>query len=194
MNKSNLRALLTPIVLALAIVLGMMINRFLPDRGQMSVAAGVYPQMGNKLDVILGMIQHSYVDTVNMTELIENSIPIILNDLDPHTIYIPAKDMQRANEGIIGNFGGVGVQFYKYLDTVTAEKAGILDGDRIIRVGDSVVAGVNKNTDQIMAMMRGEFGSKVDLTIVRRGEPKPIKKTVTRGSIPVKSVDVAYAQ
>ena len=201
MNKSNLRALLTPIVLALAIVLGMMINRFLPDRGQMSVAAGVYPQMGNKLDVILGMIQHSYVDTVNMTELIENSIPIILNDLDPHTIYIPAKDMQRANEGIIGNFGGVGVQFYKYLDTVTvvkvvpggpSEKAGILDGDRIIRVGDSVVAGVNKNTDQIMAMMRGEFGSKVDLTIVRRGEPKPIKKTVTRGSIPVKSVDVAY--
>ena len=159
MNKSNLRALLTPIVLALAIVLGMMINRFLPDRGQMSVAAGVYPQMGNKLDVILGMIQHSYVDTVNMTELIENSIPIILNDLDPHTIYIPAKDMQRANEGIIGNFGGVGVQFYKYLDTVTvvkvvpggpSEKAGILDGDRIIRVGDSVVAGVNKNTDQII--------------------------------------------
>ena len=80
MNKSNLRALLTPIVLALAIVLGMMINRFLPDRGQMSVASGGYPQVGNKLDVILGMVQHSYVDTVNMTELIENSIPLILND------------------------------------------------------------------------------------------------------------------
>ena len=101
MNKSNLRALLTPIVLALAIVLGMMINRFLPDRTRIPVPVGGYPQVGNKLDVILGMVQHSYVDTVNMTELIENSIPVILNDLDPHTIYIPAKDMQRANEGIV---------------------------------------------------------------------------------------------
>lgn len=73
-----------------------------------------------------------------------------------------------------------------------SEKAGVKDGDRIIRVGDSIVAGVNMDTNRIMAMMRGELGSKVDLTIVRRGEPQPIKKTITRGSIPVKSVDVAY--
>lgn len=202
MNKSNLRALLTPIVLALAIVFGMMLNRFLPDRGQVSASSEMFlPVTGSKLDLIINMIQHSYVDTVDTREIVENAIPVILKDLDPHTVYIPAKDMQRANEGIVGNFGGVGVQFYKYLDTVTvvkvvpggpSEKAGIMDGDRIVRVGDSVVAGVNKNTDQIMAMMRGELGTKVELTIVRRGEPKPIKKEIIRGSIPVKSVDVAY--
>lgn len=202
MNRSNLRALLTPIVLALAIVFGMMLNRFLPDRGTVSASSEMFlPVTGSKLDLIINMIQHSYVDTVDTKEIVENAIPVILKDLDPHTVYIPAKDMQRANEGIVGNFGGIGVQFYKYLDTVTvvkvvpggpSEKAGIMDGDRIVRVGDSVVAGVNKNTDQIMAMMRGELGTKVELTIVRRGESKPIKKEVIRGSIPVKSVDVAY--
>ena len=95
--------------------------------------------------------------------------------------------MQRANEGIVGNFGGVGIQFYKYLDTVTvvkvvpggpSEKAGIKDGDRIVRVNDSLVAGVKMGQDKIQELMRGELGTKVVLTIARRGEPKLIKKEV----------------
>ena len=96
---------------------------------------------------------------------------------------------------------GVGIQFYKDLDTVTvvkvvpggpSEKAGIKDGDRIVRVNDSLVAGVKMGQDKIQELMRGELGTKVELTIARRGEPKLIKKEVVRGSIPVKSVDVAY--
>lgn len=159
------------------------------------------PVTGSKLDLIISMIQNSYVDTVDTKEIVENTIPILLKDLDPHTVYIPAKDMQRANEGIVGNFGGVGIQFYKYLDTVTvvkvvpggpSEEAGIKDGDRIVRVNDSLVAGVKMSQDKIQELMRGELGTKVELTIARRGEPKLIKKEVVRGSIPVKSVDVAY--
>ena len=202
MNKSNLRALLTPIVLALAIVFGMMLNRFLPNRNRVSASSEMFlPVTGSKLDLIISMIQNSYVDTVDTRKIVENTIPVLLKDLDPHTVYIPAKDMQRANEGIVGNFGGVGIQFYKYLDTVTvvkvvpggpSEKAGIKDGDRIVRVNDSLVAGVKMGQDKIQELMRGELGTKVVLTIARRGEPKLIKKEVVRGSIPVKSVDVAY--
>ena len=202
MNKSNLRALLTPIVLALAIVFGMMLNRFLPDRTQVSASSEMFlPVTGSKLDLIISMIQNSYVDTVDTRQIVENTIPVLLKDLDPHTVYIPAKDMQRANEGIVGNFGGVGIQFYKYLDTVTvvkvvpggpSEKAGIKDGDRIVRVNDSLVAGVKMSQDKIQELMRGELGTKVELTIARRGEPQLIKKEVVRRSIPVKSVDVAY--
>ena len=92
------------------------------------------------------------------------------SDLDPHTVYIPAKDMQRVNEEMVGNFGGVGVQFYKYLETVTvvkvvpggpSEAAGVQDGDRIVKVNDSIVAGRNMNTDKIMSLMRGEIGTDV---------------------------------
>lgn len=82
------------------------------------------PVTGSKLDLIISMIQNSYVDTVDTRQIVENTIPVLLKDLDPHTVYIPAKDMQRANEGIVGNFGGVGIQFYKYLDTVTRREGG----------------------------------------------------------------------
>lgn len=203
MYNNKLRAILLPVILAWAIVLGMVINSLLSRRN--GGAAGnteVYmPAQGSKMDLILNMINYSYVDTVNIKDIEESAIPLLIKDLDPHTVYIPAKDMQRVNEEMIGNFGGIGVQFYKYLDTVTvvkvvpggpSEKAGLQDGDRIVKVNDSIVAGRKMDTDAIMKMMRGEIGTDVDLTIVRRGTEKPIIKKVTRGSIPIKSVNVAY--
>ena len=200
MNRNDIKVILIPVVLAVAIIIGMMLGRVLPGGG--GNARGIFlPVSGSKLDVIIGMIQHSYVDSVNTNEIVERTIPVVLQDLDPHTVYIPAKDMQRVNEGIVGNFGGIGIQFYKYMDTVVvvkvvpggpSEKEGILDGDRVIQVGDSVVAGRKMDTNKIMGMMRGEMGTKVELTLVRRGEPKPLKRTIVRGSIPVKSVDVAF--
>lgn len=202
MNKENLRTLLFPVVLALAIVLGMLAGRFLPQKGRMNASSEMFlPVTGSKLDIIINMIRNSYVDTVNTNEIVEKAIPLLLKDLDPHTVYIPAKDMQRANEGIMGNFGGIGVQFYQYMDTVLvvkvvpggpSEKAGLQDGDRILRVNDSLVAGRKMNSDAIMGMLRGEMGTDVTLTVLRKGGPKLLKKVVTRGSIPVKSVDVAY--
>ncbi|MDE7375051.1 MAG: PDZ domain-containing protein, partial [Odoribacter sp.] len=203
MYRNKWRTILLPFVLALAIVLGMVINSWLTRR-QAVVPGNQHtfaPVQGSKLDLILNMINYSYVDTVDAKKIEEDAIPQILKDLDPHTVYIPAKDMQRVNEDMVGNFGGIGVQFYKYLDTVTvvkvvpggpAEKVRLQDGDRIVKVGDSIVAGKNLNTDAIMKMMRGEIGTNVELTIVRRGESKPFVKKVTRGSIPIRSVEVAY--
>ena len=199
MYNNKLKAIVLPVVIALAIVLGMGINSLL-DHKEVPVNMG-QRMIGSKLDYILNMINYSYVDSVDIHKIEEDAIPQILNDLDPHTVYIPAKDMQRVNEEMVGNFGGVGVQFYKYLDTVTvvkvvpggpSEAAGLQDGDRIVKVNDSIVAGRNMNTDKIMSLMRGEIGTDVQLTIVRRGEKQLLIKNITRGSIPIKSVDVAY--
>lgn len=192
-----------PMILALAIVLGMGINSLLNRKAVMVPGEQEMftPIQGSKLDLIMNMINYSYVDTVDIKKIEESAIPLLIKDLDPHTVYIPAKDMQRVNEEMVGNFGGIGVQFYKYLDTVTvvkivpggpSEKAGLQDGDRIIKVNDSIVAGRKMDTDLIMKMMRGEIGTEVKLTIVRRGVDKPFIKQVTRGSIPIKSVNVAY--
>ena len=202
MYNNKLRVIILPVILALAVVLGMMINSFFYRRPMVRGNEGVYaPVQGSKLDMILNMINYSYVDTVDIQQVEESAIPLLIKDLDPHTVYIPAKDMQRVNEEMVGNFGGIGVQFYKYLDTVTvvkvvpggpSERAGLKDGDRIVKVNDSIVAGRNMDTDKIMKLMRGEIGTDVELTLTRRGTAKPIVKKVTRGSIPIKSVDVAY--
>ncbi|MDR1415075.1 MAG: PDZ domain-containing protein [Odoribacteraceae bacterium] len=160
------------------------------------------PVSGSKLDYILGMIEHSYVDSVDVDELEERVvIPELLKQLDPHSVYIPARDMQRTRESIAGNFGGIGVQFYKYRDTVVvikvisdgpSEAVDIRDGDRIVRVDDSIVAGRSLPSDKIMGMMRGEVGTPVALTIHRGGEKAPLVKHITRGVIPIKSVEVAF--
>lgn len=202
MYNNKLRVIILPVILVLAIVLGMVINSLLSRRAVAPGGQQVFmPVQGSKLDMILNMINYSYVDTVDIKKIEENAIPQVIKDLDPHTVYIPAKDMQRVNEEMVGNFGGIGVQFYKYLDTVTvvkvvpggpSEAAGLNDGDRIVKVNDSIVAGRKVNTDHIMKMMRGEIGTEVELTIVRKGLDKPLVKKVIRGSIPIKSVDVAY--
>ncbi len=202
MYNNKLKAIILPVIIALAIVFGMMINSALNKRQHIGENGEIFsPLQDSKLNTIMNMINYSYVDSVDMNEIEENAIVELIKDLDPHTVYIPAKDLQRVNEGMVGNFGGIGVQFYKYLDTVTvvkvvpggpSEKAGLKDGDRIIQVDDSIVAGKNVDTDKIMKMMRGEIGTDVVLTLVRRGESKPFVKKVTRGSIPIKSVDVAY--
>lgn len=198
------RVLMMPIVVAIALIAGMFINKLMTPKAdnlndmQQMIQQGM---SSSKLDIIMNMINYSYVDTVDIPKLEEEAINNLIKDLDPHTVYIPAKDMQRVNEEMVGNFGGIGVQFYKYKDTVTvvkvipggpSEAADIRDGDRIVRVDDSLVAGVNMDTDKIMKRMRGEVGSEVSLQIARRGEDKPLLKKVVRGNIPIKSVAVAY--
>ena len=124
MYNNKFRAILFPVILAVAVVLGMLINAAM-SRQKVQIPVGknaITPMQGGKLDLILNMINYSYVDTVDIHKIEENAIPHILSDLDPHTVYIPAKDMQRVNEEMVGNFGGIGVQFYKYLDTVTVVK------------------------------------------------------------------------
>lgn len=200
MYKNSIRMIIMPIVVALAIVVGMFVNSLFIRKDIQNKQELFLPVQGSKLDMVLNMVNHSYVDTVDIKSVEENAIGAIIKDLDPHTVYIPAEDMPKVNEDMMGNFGGIGVQFYKYLDTVTvvkvvpggpSEAAGIKDGDRIVRVNDTLIAGVKMDDKKIMSMMRGELDSEVTLTLFRHGEGEMVKKVV-RGAIPVKSVEVAY--
>jgi carboxyl-terminal processing protease len=199
--NNNRNAVLFPILLACAVVLGMMLNSVF-QKGT-GVEPGIFQlqNSGNKLDVVLDMIEEDYVDTVSSVDLVEKAIPAILKDLDPHTVYIPAKDLQRVNEDLKGNFGGIGVQFIRYQDTVAivrvipggpSEIAGIKAGDRIVMVDDSLVAGIKMTDKDIIDRLKGPKGTPVKIGIYRRGEKTIIDKELLRGSIPVSSVDVAY--
>ena len=200
--KNSLKQIVLPVVLALVLIVGFFIGKIrTPGHPQ---ASGrllfIYPQT-NKIEALLNLIQDEYVDTIDKNDLIEKIIPEILKNLDPHTVYIPAQDLKTANQELEGNFGGIGVQFSMQNDTVMvisvvsggpSEKLGIIPGDRIITVNDSTIAGVNMNSDNVVGMLRGEMGTKVNVGILRRDRPQLINFEITRGSIPFYSVDVSY--
>lgn len=155
----------------------------------------------DKISSILNYIEKNYVDSVSQADFNEILIPEILKSLDPHSIYIPPRDLAGVNETLRGNFDGIGVQFNMQHDTILviqairggpSEKAGILAGDRIVSVNDSIVAGVKMPEDSIIGMLRGANGTKVDVGIFRKGVDQPIEFTLTRGKIPLFSVEVAY--
>ncbi|MEN8158119.1 MAG: S41 family peptidase [Bacteroidota bacterium] len=156
---------------------------------------------GSKISSALQYIVNEYVDTVSVNSLNESVMPALLENLDPHSIYIPASDFQHFSEPLVGNFSGIGVSFNMTDDTVAiintipngpSEMVGILPGDRIIQVDDSLVAGVNMPSDHIVKMLKGPKNTLVKVTIYRRGEPAPIDFEITRDDIPIYSVDVAY--
>lgn len=155
----------------------------------------------NKISTAIQYILNEYVDTVDVSELDEAVIPALVDNLDPHSIYIPASEFQRFSEPLMGNFSGIGVSFNMTDDTVAiintipngpSEMVGIMAGDRIIMVDDSVVAGVNMPSDDIVKMLKGPKNTVVKVTIHRRGEKAPIDFEITRDDIPIYSVDVAY--
>ena len=197
MKTRNNITTMTAVALAFAAGTGLAL---LLDRPAGTMERVFLPVNGSKIDAVIGMIARSYVDSVDTRALEEIAIPALLQELDPHTVYLPARETQRARETITGNFGGIGIQFYKYRDTVVvikvipggpSEEAGIRDGDRIVQVDDSIVAGRGLSSDHIMGMMRGETGTGVSLRVHRAGIP-PLTRQITRGSIPIKSVDVAF--
>ena len=156
---------------------------------------------GNKISSALQYILNEYVDTVSLNNLNESVMPALVDNLDPHSIYIPASDFQRFSEPLMGNFSGIGVSFNMTDDTVAiintipngpSEMVGIMAGDRIIMVDDSVVAGVNMPSDDIVKMLKGPKNTVVKVTVHRRGEKAPLDFEITRDDIPIYSVDVAY--
>ena len=198
---NNKTKVLLPILLAMAIVLGMYINPFFQQRTGLQVFNVPATISSHKLDAVLNMIVDDYVDTVSAERLVEQAIPAILKNLDPHTVYIPKEDLQRVNEDLNGNFGGIGVQYITYRDTVTVVKtveggpsefAGVLAGDRIIKVDTTPIIGADLSTEFIQGKLKGPKGTGVKVQIVRRGVKDLIELDIIRGSIPVSSVDVAY--
>jgi carboxyl-terminal processing protease len=155
----------------------------------------------NKISSLLGYIENEYVDTVNLDDIIESTIPVIVEKLDPHSVYIPASEIKKYNEPILGNFSGIGIQFNMNNDTVAvihtvpngpSEIVGLLPGDRIIKVDDIIVAGVNLPTDSIVSKLRGPKNTTVRVDVVRKGEKNTLEFLITRDDIPLYSMDVAY--
>ncbi|MBL0105582.1 MAG: S41 family peptidase [Bacteroidetes bacterium] len=153
----------------------------------------------NKINEVVNYINAEYVDTVNQKVLVENTIEDLLHQLDPHSAYIPAEDLQATNEPLEGNFDGIGVEFHVQDDTIMvvtavsggpSESLGIQPGDRIIKVDGKNVAHVNITNSQVMQALRGPSGTKVKVVIYRKG--KLVNYVITRGKIPIYSVDVSY--
>jgi len=153
-----------------------------------------------KLQEIFADVSEYYVDEVNLDSLIERSIPDILSNLDPHSAYISAIDKMSPDE-LDGSFSGIGISFQIYNDTVCvvealtggpAEKMGIMAGDRIVAVDGVAIASVGISNEDVFKKLRGDKGSKVKLTIKRAHVRKPLNFTLTRGDIPVTSIDAAY--
>lgn len=193
MKKINPIAWL-PVAIAVSLVAGMYLGSYFKGNSNSSDA-------DKKLNTILSLIKHDYVDSVNIDSLVELSIPEILANLDPHSAYIPAADLKAVNEELDGSFSGIGIQFAIMNDTITvidaisggpSEKVGILAGDRIVQIEDSIVAGKGITNEQVQARLRGTKGTKVKLGIKRSSSNKTLFYEITRGDIPVSSVDASY--
>jgi len=198
MNKKTV--ILLPLLIALSVAIGILIGNML-NKNATPIYSGLAYNHQDKISTILDLINTEYVDSVNTNNIIEETIPEILKNLDPHTTYIPAKDMQEVNEEMQGNFSGIGVQFSIMEDTVRvvevisggpSSKVGILPGDRIISVNDSVIAGVNVDNNTVLSLLRGEKNSKVNVSVARKDYDDVLDFEITRGDIPIYSVDVSY--
>ena len=195
-NKNRLM----PFLLAICLVAGILIGTFYTNHFSGN-KLGIINTSSNKLNALLHIIDEQYVDTVSMFNLVEEAMPQILAELDPHSSYIPAKDLEAVNSDLKGSFSGIGVQFTIQDDTIhinsviqggPSEKVGLLAGDRIVEVDDSSFVGKIVTNSEAMRRLKGEKGSKVKLGIYRPGEKEILHFTEVRGDIPVKSIDAAY--
>ncbi|MCC8152873.1 MAG: S41 family peptidase [Tannerellaceae bacterium] len=198
-NRKNSRlSIWLPVIIAVSISAGIWIGNhyktFGTGRGKLSYGE-------NKINAVLDNINRKYVDTVDMQKLIEGTIPKIFSELDPHSVYIPAEEALAVNEELEGSFSGIGVSFNMQTDTILvisvvpggpSEKAGIMAFDRIITINDSVFAGKEIKDREVMKVLRGAKNSTVKLGVKRGNNPELIYFDVTRGDVPVNSVDAFY--
>jgi carboxyl-terminal processing protease len=198
-NNTN-KSISLPIIIAANLTAGILIGMFLPGK-EGNIPHSSISARNDKLGNIVNIIEANYVDSVSRGTLEEAAIPVMLKKLDPHSIYIPAKDLKRANEPLEGNFDGIGISFNLMTDTILvisaipggpSEKAGLMAGDKIIYVNDSLIAGKGISDEDAMGMLKGPRGTVVKLKILRKGHKDLILFDITRDKIPRYSVDVAY--
>ena len=184
-----------PIITAVTFVLGILLGEWLNRKEHLTPGQ-------EKLNELFTLITDNYVDSVSLDSVIEMSLPAILSSLDPHSSYIPASELEEVNSELDGSFGGIGIQFQIFNDTVSvveviaggpSEKAGLMAGDRIIAVdGKAFNPKEIGGDEEVRNKLRGEKGSQVKLTILRHPNNKPMEFTVTRGDIPMTSVESYY--
>lgn len=198
--SNNHRTRFIPIITAVSIVIGILIGTFYANHFSGN-RLGIINTSSNKLNALLRIIDDQYVDTVNMATLVEDAMPQILAELDPHSSYIPAKEVEAANAELKGSFSGIGIQFTIQDDTIhinsvipggPSEKVGLMAGDRIISINDKPFVGEIVTNKESMNRLKGPKGSEVKLGILRPYEKETLSFTITRGDIPVKSVNASY--
>lgn len=185
------------VVLILGVLIGFQLNKYMGNKRSI----GTVIERNDRLEEIIDIIGAKYVDSVSADSLYEDAVSGILKHLDPHSIYIPAREMAAVTEDLEGNFKGIGVEFYILNDTIMitsvvkngpSADAGVMTGDKIIRVNDSLVAGNGITSDKIIAQLKGGEGTPVQLKLLRPSENTIMDLTVKRGVIPLYSIDAAY--
>ena len=189
-----------PILMTLCIVIGILIGNFFANHFSGN-RLNIINSGSNRLNNLLHIIDDQYVDKVNIDSLVDQAIPQILAELDPHSVYISAKDVQSANDDLKGSFSGVGIEFTIRQDTIhvqnvikngPAERAGLLAGDKVVSVDGKPFVGKIVTNDEAMRRLKGPKDTKVKIGVIRYGEKKTKFFTVTRGEIPQKSILATY--
>jgi len=197
-NKNKNRFM--PFLMALCVVMGILIGTFYANHFSGN-RLSIINTSSNKLNNLLHIIDDQYVDTVNINDLVEKVVPQMLSELDPHSVYISAKDVQMATDDLRGSFSGVGIEFTIRQDTLhvqqvigngPAERAGVIAGDKVVMVDDKPFTGKTLTNEEAMHRLKGPKDTKVKLGIMRYGEKTIRNIVVTRGEIPTKSVTAAY--
>lgn len=202
MYKNSVKTILFPLVLGIGIAAGLLCGDYAARQGMRArndagrIAGAL--ERHDKLSYTLSLISMQYVDSLSTDSLIERTLPLLVEGLDPHSVYVPASEMQEMNEPLEGEFDGIGVVFNMATDTIVvlnivnggpSDKAGIRAGDRIMRIDDSLVAGRKISQTQIVKRLRGPRGTEVRLSLKRQGIAEPVEVTVVRDAIPLKSLD-----
>ncbi len=197
-NKKSNRFM--PLMMALCVVIGIIVGSFYSNHFSGN-RLSIINTGTNRINNLLHIIDDQYVDKVNLDSLVEDAMPKILTELDPHSVYISAKDVEAANQDLQGSFSGVGIQFVIRQDTIhvqnviqngPAERAGILAGDKIVMVDDHTFVGKEVTNQEAMKRLKGPKNTKVKIGVLRYGHSKPQSFVVTRGDIPIKSVSATY--
>lgn len=205
MYKNSKHAILFPLILAVGIILGTLLGQFVGRNRAESQLRHLISRTGlmttNKIMQTCMLVEHQYVDSISMDSLSEVVIPLMMKELDPHSVYIPAREMQALNEPLEAQFDGIGVVFNAATDTVIvlnvvpngpSAKAGIVPGDRIIEVNDTLVAGVKMPQNDIVKRLRGPRGSEVVLSLKRQGLDELVDVKVVRDAIPINSIESSF--
>lgn len=188
-----------PFLFALVLALGMFIGYRMPTVRNSSSKIFFVPNKRDALQEVVDLLKYKYVDSVHLGDLQEDAINALLKHLDPHSIYIPAEQLARINEDLNSNFEGIGIEYSMFNDTLNvvnvlqggpSEEAGLQMGDKIIRVNDSLIAGVNISDNKIKYYLRGPQGSSAKLSLLRDHQEKTIQ--VKRGIIPLYSINAHY--
>ena len=196
--NSKKTVLWLPILIIFTLIIGFVVGNYFSSG---SLNRKLFISTGNKVDVVLNSINKEYVDSVDMNSLVEGAIPKIVSELDPHSVYIPAEDLQAINDDMEGHFGGIGVQFSIQNDTIMvisvvpdgpSEKIGLQPGDRIVTINDSLFVGTSITNEKVMKTLRGKKGTVVTVGIKRTGSKELFDYKITRGDVPNNSIDAAY--